>query len=258
MNLALTDFLNTHIGRNWELQQLRSGEVNQGWKVTTATCCYFLKHQGNATYNSMNRVAEVRLQQDLAKSQLCPSVVAHSRDYSWVLMDWVEGPTLQSLASEQQLRVLAQTLAWIHRQTPELPHWSMQTRLQNYLMAVQQYQPQAASRFRRQLLPYQALIDAWDKEQRTFCHNDLSVQHVLLSDPIQVVDWEYAGYGHPWFDVASAAAINKLQPSQQSELCDHYSSASGVQLKPEQLAPWSELLKVINDLWFCAQRVQRS
>lgn len=254
MNLALTDFLTTHLGSGWQLEPLRTGEVNQGWKVTTATRCYFLKQQGNAAHNSINRVAEVRLQQALSVSQLSPTVVAHSHDYSWVLMHWVEEPTLESLASDEQLRVLATTLTRIHQQTPELPSWSLETRLHNYLTAVQHYQPQVARHFQQQLLPYQSLIDAWDKGPRTFCHNDLSVQHILLTEPIQVVDWEYAGYGHPWFDVASAAAINKLQPHQQSELCVHYTKASGVALKPEQLTPWRDLLTVINDLWFCAQR----
>lgn len=37
----------------------------------------------------------------------------------------------------------------------------------------------------------------------TFCHNDLMPGNLLDSgDELWVIDWEYAGFGHPWFDLA--------------------------------------------------------
>ena len=256
MSHVLTDFLNAHLGRSWELEPVRSGEVNECWKVITPTANYFLKHQGNAAHNSINRVEEARLQRALCVSHLSPELVAHTLDYAWVLMHWVEAPTLATVCMEQQIPLFAQTLARIHQQAPDLPRWSMRDRINNYLTAVQQYQPEASLHLSERLAPYRYLLEAWDLGRRTFCHNDLSAHHILLSEPVQVVDWEYAGYGHPWFDVASTVSINSLTAAQEKELCAHYSIESGEQLSAADLAPWRELLQVINDLWFCAQRVQ--
>lgn len=256
MSHALTDFLNAHLGRSWDLQPVRSGEVNECWKVLTPTGSYFLKHQGNAAHNSINRVEEARLQRALFLSHLTPELVAHTLDYAWVLMRWVEAPTVASVSVEEQIPLLAQTLARIHQQTPDLPRWSMRDRIHNYLAAVQQYQPEASLGLSERLAPYRYLLEAWDLGQRIFCHNDLSAHHILLSEPVQVVDWEYAGYGHPWFDVASTVAINNLSATQEKVFCAEYSIASGEVLSASDLAPWRELLRVINDLWFCAQRVQ--
>lgn len=257
MRHALTEFLNTNIGQNWQVEPLRRGEVNQCWKVITPKRSYFLKHQGNETHNSINRVEEARLQRALFQAHLCPELVAHNLDYTWVLMCWVDAPTLEDSPVSEQLQLLAQTLARIHRQTPQLPRWSMQDRVDNYVAAVARYQPEVATQLCQKLTPYKGLLEEWDQGKPVFCHNDLSLQHVLLSDPVRVVDWEYSGFGHPWFDIASTVEINQLNPAQESELCAAYARASGTQLRAEDLGPWRELLKVINELWLCAQRVQQ-
>ncbi|MCC5880544.1 MAG: phosphotransferase family protein [Idiomarina sp.] len=257
MSHALTEFLNTHLGHDWQVEPLHRGEVNQCWKVTTPARSYFLKHQGNEAHNSINRVEEARLQQALFNAHLCPELVAHNLDYTWVLMGWVAAPTLASSPPPEQMRILGETLARIHQQTPQLPRWSMQDRVNNYIAAVNRYQPAVASAMCAKLSPYKRLLKAWDQGEPVFCHNDLALQHVLLSDPVRVVDWEYAGFGHPWFDVASAVEINQLTPGQESQLCAAYAGVSGVQLGGEDLAPWRELLKVINELWLYAQRVQQ-
>ena len=61
------------------------------------------------------------------------------------------------------------------------------------------------------------------------CHNDLLAGNFLRgTEQIWVVDWEYAGMGDRYFDLANFAINNELQTSQYPELlADYFSEEAG-------------------------------
>lgn len=250
-------FLSAHLTPPFQLNPLRSGAVNTAWRVESNGQRYFLKYQGDAQHTGVDRVQEVRLQRALYLAHLTPRVIAYSRDYSWVLQEWVDAPTATSLGAAEQSRLLADTLWRIHQQRPPLPRWSLKHRVANYVSAVGRYDSQQAQQFAQALDAYQSLLAEWDSAPAVLCHNDLSSDHVLLSTPARVVDWEYAGFGHAWFDLASCIEINQLDDTSQARLCRQYSAASGAKVSPTDLAPWRGLMQVVNQLWYHAQHLQR-
>ncbi len=256
LNLSLPEFLAQHIEGPYQLNTLREGQVNTAWRVMTPSRHYFLKYQGAATHNGIDRVQEVRLQRALYISHLTPHVIAYSRDYAWLLCEWIDAPTLAAADPQRQVAVLANTLVQIHQQTPPLARWSLRRRVDNYLTAVGQYAPAKARALRSKLHQYRHLLAEWEQGEAVFCHNDLAFEHVLLAPKVKVVDWEYAGYGHAYFDLASAVEINQLDQSQCQQLCDEYNKLNGKQLEVEELAHWRGLLRAINELWHAAQQCQ--
>jgi thiamine kinase-like enzyme len=58
------------------------------------------------------------------------------------------------------------------------------------------------------------------------CHNDLLPGNVLASDAdpghALLVDWEYAGMGHPYFDLGNLAVNNAFDESAQDRLLEAY------------------------------------
>jgi thiamine kinase-like enzyme len=59
------------------------------------------------------------------------------------------------------------------------------------------------------------------------CHNDLLNGNFLqTADGIRILDWEYAGMGDPFFDLANFAAHHELDDDQVQELLDAYFGAS--------------------------------
>lgn len=258
MNSSLiSSFLNQHIATEWQLEPLPGGVVNQSWRVVTPRGQYFLKYQPRLAHNGVNRIEEIRLQRALNNSHLSVNIAAWNSSYELVLYDWVEAPTLAQLDSLTQVEVLAQTLARIHQQQPELPSWSLQHRVDNYLQAVAQYDPAVANPLAVELSHYKPLIQQWDDGPKVLCHNDLSYAHILLATPAKVVDWEYAGYGDPGFDIASAIEINQLSESAAQRLCALYVRHSGIEISLDEVQHWCRLIALINRLWDAAQVAQR-
>jgi thiamine kinase-like enzyme len=65
------------------------------------------------------------------------------------------------------------------------------------------------------------------------CHNDLLAANLIDANArLWLVDWEYAGIGHPSFDLANLAANARFTNDQECELLVAYYGA----VKPEQLA----------------------
>lgn len=258
---AAEAFLSVHLPPPFVLRPLRNGQVNTTWQVVANEQQYFLKYQGEGQHNGIERSQEAHLQRTLAQNNLSPRVIATSPDYRWVLHEWVEAPTVSGLNDEdEQSRILALTLWRIHQQRPKLSRWSLKHRIANYLTAVGCYDDKLAKQQQHNIEAYQDLIELWDSHQAVFCHNDLSADHVLLSTPNRVVDWEYAGYGHACFDIASCIEINQLSEGAQQNLCRVYGEVSGQphqsQELVKQLQRWRGLLQVINSLWLHAQHVQ--
>jgi thiamine kinase-like enzyme len=59
------------------------------------------------------------------------------------------------------------------------------------------------------------------------CHNDLLTAN-LLDDGhrLRIVDWEYAGMGDPYFELANLAVKNGFSPSHETELLEGYWGAA--------------------------------
>jgi thiamine kinase-like enzyme len=58
------------------------------------------------------------------------------------------------------------------------------------------------------------------------CHNDLLPGNILAADAdpghALLVDWEYAGMGHPYFDLANLAVNNEFDEAAQTRLLEAY------------------------------------
>lgn len=239
----------------WQVEALRGGVVNSSWKVSNATQSFFLKQQRADDTNAIDRANEITLQRQLHDLQLCPQVRYVSEGNEWVLFDWVDAPSLAESAQEEpeRMRILAHTLARIHHSAPQVASWSLYERIMHYCTNLATQAPQKAQAYKSQLAHFSRLIESWDKEPGCLCHNDLSLGHVLLSSPVQVVDWEYAGYGHPYFDIASCIEINNLDRQQVQWLCRFYSQQCEVEITPGEIATWRALVSVLNDLWYAVQ-----
>ncbi|RUO24020.1 hypothetical protein CWE09_12805 [Aliidiomarina minuta] len=240
----------------WEAKKLNGGEVNSSWKISNQETTYFLKAQRSEQRNQIDRSAEVSLQRQLSELDLCPAIEYASDNYELVLFVWENAATLkQSVMDERsRMQILANTLWRIHHCKPRLNNWSLYDRISHYCDSLAHNAPQLAQAYLEQLQHFSGLVRDWDKEGGCFCHNDLSLDHILLSEPVKVVDWEYAGYGHPYFDIASCIEINELQQAQVQLLCHYYSQASNSEVTPGEIASWRALVGILNELWYALQK----
>lgn len=55
-----------------------------------------------------------------------------------------------------------------------------------------------------------------------FCHNDLLNENFLFDTRLRILDWEYAGMGDPFFDLANFSINHELTASADQMLLGHY------------------------------------
>jgi thiamine kinase-like enzyme len=108
-----------------------------------------------------------------------------------------------------------------------------------------------ASRLSRLLAPYHPVL----------CHNDLLASNVIADDArVWLVDWEYAGMGHPLFDLAGVSANCAFPEALEVTLLAHYRGSVDVRdlrelrvLKSVSLlreALWAVIQTVASDVDF--------
>ena len=130
-----------------------------------------------------------------------------------------------SLAWEEKLKYLANSLFQIH----QLPAIAMSIDLpKDWLM----YLDSAAlpnNEYWHQRIDdcKQDWIDT-HKTHQVLCHNDLAFEHISISEPPLVFDWEYAALGNRFFDIAACALINQLDESSTLALQRYYGELAGM------------------------------
>jgi thiamine kinase len=88
------------------------------------------------------------------------------------------------------------------------------------------------------------------------CHND--VHHLNLMDDgrLRLLDWEYAGLGDPFFDLAGVCCYHAYTPEQREQLLQHYLGRPD-QPASTRLAAACWLFDYIRELWVAVRDVGR-
>jgi thiamine kinase-like enzyme len=77
--------------------------------------------------------------------------------------------------------------------------------------------PNGTDRILRRLDEIEAARGPLRSPHRALCHNDLFAGNILDADPIRLIDWEFAGMGDVFFDLATlAVAPDESAPLPQS------------------------------------------
>ena len=146
-----------------------------------------------------------------------------------LISEYLEGRTLnaEDVQSPECLGRLAITLGKLHSA------WNILTGEMLYFSAFQAIRTYAASATALgAALPADIdnLVDDTNSLARqihpftpVLCHNDLLAANILDDgDQISLVDWEYAGIGHPLFDLAGVSANCQLNEDQEQSLLVRY------------------------------------
>lgn len=86
-------------------------------------------------------------------------------------------------------------------------------------------------------------------ENPVLCHNDLHVDHVRAQ--MCCVDWEYAGVGSRYFDVAMCLTINHYPAAAHASFIAKYADLAGVNTEhaSHQVSVYLRLCDILNELW---------
>ena len=224
--------LDAVIGRVWpgkeaRVEVLSGGITNQNWKVTLDDGAYVLRIAGRDTgLLGIDRAVEHAASLAAAAVGVGPEVVAFVEPEGYLVTRFIEG----SIVPEQRMREpasiqrVAASLRAVHA-GPSLPVRFISFRVvEVYRSTASAHgaETPAAYAWARQVAQRIEQVRGVFPERP--CHNDLlNANFIDDGSRIRIVDWEYAGMGDVYFDLANFAVNHGLDADERRALLEAYS-----------------------------------
>ena len=208
---------------------LEGGITNRNYLVTLGGNRYVIRVPGKDTsLLGIDRSAERKANENAAAIGVAPRVVAQLDDPPCLVTEFVEcrEMTAEDLRVPETMSTVIGELRKVHDSGTELP-----TSFDSFRV-VEDYRETAASRGGEIPTAYEEAHEQAGRIESALsgpehdpvpCHNDLLAGNFLRgAERIWIVDWEYAGMGDRYFDLANFAINNELEVSQHPELLADY------------------------------------
>jgi thiamine kinase-like enzyme len=223
-----------------EARPLEGGITNRNYLVTLGGSRYVIRVPGKDTaLLGIDRDAERQANENAAALGVAPRVVAQLDDPPCLVTEFVECREMapEDLREPATMERVMDSLRKVHESGAALP-----TSFDSFRV-VEEYRDTAAARGGEIPAAYEEAHQrargietalSGPEHDPVPCHNDLLAGNFLRgSERIWLVDWEYAGMGDRYFDLANFAINNELSEAQQPELLTHY---FGAEPTPRRLA----------------------
>jgi thiamine kinase-like enzyme len=206
---------------------LEGGITNRNFRVDVGKKSYVLRITGGNTERlGINRAYEYRTQRIAGELRIAPEVVAFIEPEGYLVSKFIEGRPIpaEELRQPENLARVAVVLNEIHSM-PSIPGiFSPFQVVRNYAKIAQEHNVTFPEKFDwliSQMNDAEAAMMNTSRIQRP-CHNDLLNGNFLLAEKIYVLDWEYAGMGDVFFDLANFSDNHELSEHEDEFLLDCY------------------------------------
>ena len=226
---------------------LGGGITNENVRVDVAGESFVLRLAGEKTdLLGIDRQQEFAAHLAAAQIGVAPEVVYFIKPEGYLVTRFVNGrsPTLAEAKQPDIIQQIAYILKQIHALPPISATFSAFGTVRNYEQIARQYGVEFPAQFDSWLDKMVEIETAVSSTTPlTLCHNDLLSNNFLLENGrITLLDWEYAGMGDPFFDLANLSAHHEFDDEQEQWLLQCYFG----DLLPGQQARL-KLMKIMSD-----------
>jgi thiamine kinase-like enzyme len=214
-------------GRGARFEELGGGITNHNAKVTLdGEGDYVLRVAGkNTELLGIDRQVEHEATLAAAALGVGPDVIAFVEPEGWLVTRFIEGSPVppEQMREPETLGRVAETLSRVHSGPPVSGSFDS-------FGVVEEYLAIARSRGASEPPDYAWAHDLARRIERTrsaqalsLCHNDLlNANFIDDGERIRIVDWEYAGLGDRFFDLANLAINHELDRGEREALLRAY------------------------------------
>lgn len=207
---------------------LSGGITNQNYKVEVGGESFVLRVGGNNTeLLGIDRAQENAATRAAAGVGIGPEVLEFIQPEGWLITRFINGKPVPppEMGQPENLRRVAQLLQRIHALPPITATFSPFRIVETYEATARRLGvntfPENYAWLRMRLAEIEA---AFLREPFTprLCHNDLLNENFLDDGSLRLIDWEYAGMGDVFFDLANFAVNHNLNDEQDVLLLEAY------------------------------------
>ncbi len=207
---------------------LPGGLTNTNFLIEDAGRRYVVRIGGDMAVHGIVRTIELAASRAAAAAGISP-IVVHAEPGAMVL-DYVEGRTLtpEDIRDPRQLAPLVRLIRHAHRDIPRFfrgpapMFWPFQV-IRDYTHTLEEGESHYLPLLVRLLDAADRLETAIGPIELVFGHNDLLAANFIDDGTrIWLVDWDYAGFNSPLFDLGGLASNNSLDQAATDQLLELY------------------------------------
>lgn len=227
---------------------LEGGITNNNYRIERGGEAFVLRITGADTeLLGINRENEYAANRIAGRLGIAPEVVYFIRPEGYLVTRFIAGRSLppEEIRLPENIRRVMKTVRRIH-QMPDIPgQFSVFRTIEDYSAIARRCNvsfPQDFEWLMERVQDAQRALEA-DPSMPCPCHNDLLNANFLTNSQLYVLDWEYAGMGDAFFDLANFSDHHDLSEEQDHWLLECYFGS----VEPDQ---WAHLkvMKIMSDL----------
>ncbi len=230
--------------------RLSNGPTNASYLVERLGDQYVLRlDKPEAARLGLDRALERRVAEIAAAAGLGPEPLFFNHESGICLRRFIPGRAWSE--SDLAKRVNLERLAGVLRTLHDLP---AQVSDFDPLAAVRRYTEQVdtpeARRICKRAERLGSLIDS-ARQQPALCHNDLVCDNIVATagEKLMLIDWEYAGAGDPFFDLAVVVQHHRLREDLSHYFLEAYLGHSASGEDRDRLSLHCRFYRCLLDLW---------
>ncbi|MGH2892166.1 MAG: phosphotransferase [Solirubrobacteraceae bacterium] len=212
-----------------EPEPLDGGITNRNYRVRFGERDCVLRLPGRDTeLLGIDRSAERVATERAAALGIAPPLIA--ADEESMVTEWLPGAPIDGDRLRADPSSAARALRAFHDSGLRLPvRFWIEDLLSDYAAIISERGGRLTDQYRRTQQLVARVADVLPLIDPVPCHNDLLPGNILATDAdpghALLVDWEYAGMGHPYFDLANLAVNNAFDQAAQARLLTAYFNA---------------------------------
>lgn len=207
---------------------LTGGITNLNFLIKCQGKKYVVRSGLDIPEHHVMRFNELAASKAAYRAGLSPEVIYHEDGLT--VLDYIESTTLDAntVRKSENLPRVAALIKQCHveltsrLQGPALSFWVFHV-IRDYAHTLQQTNSPHKSKLKE-------LVDIGNKleldagpYQLSYCHNDLLAANFLDDGSrLWLIDWDYAGFNSPLFDLGGLASNNEFSPEQEAQLLELY------------------------------------
>lgn len=204
------------------------GLTNANFAVDHAGERFFVRIGADIPLHGVMRFNEVAASQAAHAAGISPDVV-HVEPGALVLR-FIDGQSLteELVRSAENLPRVAALIARCHREVPRhfrgpaLVFWVFQV-IRDYAASLAEMGSRMIPRLAELLAQAEVLERLVGPVELVFGHNDLVAANIIDDGArLWLIDWDYAGFNSPLFDLGGLASNNGFSPAQEESLLETY------------------------------------
>jgi thiamine kinase-like enzyme len=214
--------------RGLKTTPLGGGITNHNYRVDVGGESFVLRIIGAKTEMlGIDRQDEYRANLEAGKLGIAPEVIYFIQPEGYLVTRFIEARPIppEEMRNPENIRAVASTLRRIHRMPPIKGVFDAFRIVESYTGIARRYQAAFPANFDWLISETQHAEQALmrDPYLPALCHNDLLNENFLLQgEHLFLLDWEYAGMGDVYFDLANFSVNHGLSDDQDRWLLECY------------------------------------